>query len=293
MNRLAPALAASILALAACSSGGSTAPSASPGATTSTTTAPVSTPGYPDSIVVLGHSGATGGGSDPMNLSRDARENSWATGTNPTVNSVYLRVLARNPAVVGHNVNLAKGGSGVDDLLRQAEGAVELDPLPELVLIETIDNDIRCDGTDPQNYEPFGATLDSALDIIEAGAPDAKIFFVSQWGTVSSYMNTFAGSAAVVSANSGDYPCATFDESGAPKPDGIAYLQDVVDQYFAVIVARCEERANCFTDESALRAMAVEPDLVGPDYNHLSIAGHMEYAAIAWPALTGKGVIPS
>ena len=60
-----------------------------------------------------------------------------------------------------------------------------------------------------------------------------------------------------------------------------------------MIVARCEERANCFTDESALRAMAVEPDLVGPDYNHLSIAGHMEYAAIAWAALTGKGVIPS
>jgi len=228
-----------------------------------------------------------------MNLSRDARENSWATGTNPTVNSVYLRVLARNPAVVGHNVNLAKGGSGVDDLLRQAEGAVELDPLPERVLIQTIDNDIRCDGTDPQNYEPFGATLDSALDIIEAGAPDAKIFFVSQWGTVSSYMNTFAGSAAVVSANSGDYPCATFDESGAPKPDGIAYLQDVIDQYFAVIVARCEERANCFTDESASRAMAVEPDFLSPDYNHLSIAGHREYAATVWPALTGQGVIPS
>ncbi len=105
MKRLAPARAASILALAACSSSGSTAPSASPGVTTSTTTAPVSTPGYPDSIVVLGHSGATGANSDPKNLSRDARENSWATGTNPTVNSIYLRVLAKNPAAVSHNVS--------------------------------------------------------------------------------------------------------------------------------------------------------------------------------------------
>jgi len=129
------------------------------------------------------------------------------------VNSVYLRVLAQNPAVVGHNFNLAKGGSRVDDLLRQAEGAVELDPLPELVVIQTIDNDIRCDGTDPQNYEPFGATLDSALDIIEAGAPDAKIFFVSQWGTVSSYMDAFAG----FPASSGPTP-ATVSATRSTNP---------------------------------------------------------------------------
>jgi hypothetical protein len=60
---------------------------------------------YPDSIVVLGHSGATGANSD--NRGVDVKANSWATGTNPEVESIYLRVLALNPAVEGNNTNLA------------------------------------------------------------------------------------------------------------------------------------------------------------------------------------------
>lgn len=58
-------------------------------------------------IVVLGHSGATGYNSDPNNRSRDARENSWATGTNPAVDSVYLRLLRKNPDYRDHNYNFA------------------------------------------------------------------------------------------------------------------------------------------------------------------------------------------
>ena len=54
--------------------------------------------GYPNSIAVLAHSGATGEniGSCAVLASR-SRANSWATGTNPAVNSVYLRILAENP----------------------------------------------------------------------------------------------------------------------------------------------------------------------------------------------------
>jgi hypothetical protein len=47
---------------------------------------------YPSSIPVLGHSGATGWNSDPERRYSDATQNSWATGTNPAVNSIYLRI---------------------------------------------------------------------------------------------------------------------------------------------------------------------------------------------------------
>src|SRR3954468_2958999 len=40
---------------------------------------------YPNSLVVIGHSGATGLHSDPTAPSADAKQNSWATGDNPAV----------------------------------------------------------------------------------------------------------------------------------------------------------------------------------------------------------------
>ena len=40
---------------------------------------------YPNSIVVLGHSGATGYDSDPKAPETDATQNSWATGDNPEI----------------------------------------------------------------------------------------------------------------------------------------------------------------------------------------------------------------
>src|SRR4051812_5374581 len=60
---------------------------------------------YPSSIAVLGHSGATGENSDPGRPGVEVRANSWATGTNPAVKSVYLRILAQHAGIKGHNVN--------------------------------------------------------------------------------------------------------------------------------------------------------------------------------------------
>jgi hypothetical protein len=69
------------------------------------------TPTYPDSMAILGHSGATGEDSDPAKPHVEVRANSWATGTNPAVNSVYQRILAHNPKIAGHNANLARAGA--------------------------------------------------------------------------------------------------------------------------------------------------------------------------------------
>jgi len=51
-----------------------------------------------------------------------------------------LRLLSLNPAVRGHNTNLAAAGTGVDELAGQADQALATKPLPELFLIQTVDN---------------------------------------------------------------------------------------------------------------------------------------------------------
>src|SRR4051812_39278305 len=71
-----------------------------------------------DSIGVIGHSGATGANS--TGEGPDVPENSWATGDNPEVNSIYLRLLSAHPALKGHNYNTAKDGSDASALMGQA-----------------------------------------------------------------------------------------------------------------------------------------------------------------------------
>ena len=73
----------------------------------------------------------------------EVRANSWATGTNPAVKSLYLRMLAVNPRIEGHNFNLAQGGADVHDLVRQATGR-RTEPKPRPVLIQIMDDDIVC-----------------------------------------------------------------------------------------------------------------------------------------------------
>ena len=58
-------------------------------------------------LVALGHSGLTGFKSDPGRPNGDAKENSWATGTNPEVNNVYQRFVAVRPDAEGHVANRA------------------------------------------------------------------------------------------------------------------------------------------------------------------------------------------
>ena len=115
--RLASLTGAAALVMAAC--GGSGSGSAASTSTVSKASEP--THHYPNSIVVIGHSGATGYNSDPTAPKADAKQNSWATGDNPEVDSIYTRLLAVNGAARGHNVNVAVDGTGVNELAGQVD----------------------------------------------------------------------------------------------------------------------------------------------------------------------------
>src|SRR3954468_10749596 len=88
-----------------------------------------------DAVGVIGHSGATGANSTGEDT--DVRGNSWATGDNPAVDSVYLRLLSDHPALEGHNFNAAEDGPASTALLEQAKQLLAMDPVPDLVLINS------------------------------------------------------------------------------------------------------------------------------------------------------------
>jgi hypothetical protein len=272
-----------LASLAACAADVRDAPSDSPSDPEST--GPAATPEL-DAIAVVGHSGATGTMSDPANPMRDAVENSWATGDNPEVQSLYLRLLRTHPALEGHNYNGAVNGTTVSRLAEQFDTVLQsAEVVPDVVLIQSIDNDMRCDGTDATNYRPFADTLDEQLTAISARAPGAQFYFTSQWADVEAWTRWAAHQEAQVLDNSGSGPCDVFDATGRPRPAGIRSTQRIVDAYWARIERVCAAHEGCFTDGGAEQRFVPTDRDLSVDLNHLSIAGHAKYAAIAWQAL--------
>lgn len=184
----------------------------------------------------------------------------------------------------GHNFNAAVNRSTVNDLKSQFDALLlDADPLPDVVLIQTIDNDMRCDGTDSDNYAPYARTLDDALATIEEKIPNVQCYLVSQWATVENWTAWAATDVEKVQQNSGTGPCDVFKENGQPSPRGIRSMQAIVDAYWARVESVCARHDGCFTDHAAQqqRFMPTDRD-VAWDRNHLSIAGHRKYAEIVW-----------
>ena len=243
---------------------------------------------YPSSIAVLAHSGATGENSDPRQPGVEVRENSWATGTNPAVNSVDRRILAKNPAIEGHNVNLAHGSATVRDLVLQAERAVAMEPKPELIIIQIMDADMVCPAKS-RDYSAFRATFVSALEVLARGAPDSKVFVVSQFGSPSNWRMLRPAERMRVG---GTGPCAFLDPQGRPVPKELARLERIIHGYEAQLEAGCKLIPQCRYDGGAFGRIVDKRAYWSSDLNHFSIKGHAKAAAVAWAAMQRAGVVP-
>ena len=254
------------------------------------------TPGYPSSMAVLGHSNATGEDSDPAQPHAVIRANSWATGTNPAVNSIYLRILAKNPAIRGHNFNLAQPSATVDALLMQARQAVTLKPKPSLFLVQIMDADMVCPATHG-DYATFRSKLITALGVLARGAPHSRIFVVSQWGSPTTYRKALRLAqrqqfVAGDQGGGGTGPCAFIDPRGRLVPKEAARLETIIHGYEAQLAAGCKRVPRCTYDRGAFGRQVDKNEYISEDLNHFSVKGAAAAAAVAWEAMKQLRVIP-
>jgi hypothetical protein len=250
--------------------------------------------GYPDSIAVLGHSGATGQNSDPSRPGEEARANSWATGTNPKVDSLYLRIRAKHSAISGHAFNLAQSGATVAELVQQARQVVALTPPPQLIVIQIMDNDIVCPAT-PQDYASFLSTFASALSVLAKGAPKSRIFVVSQFGSPGTFASSLSRSERLrfaLQSGIGGGPCDFVNPEGRIADAKVQRLDKDIHGYEAELEAGCLHFKQCRYDGGAAGNIADKRSYVSSDLNHFSIAGNAKAAAVAWTAMQRMGVIP-
>jgi hypothetical protein len=152
--------------------------------------------------------------------------------------------------------------------------------------LQTVDNDIQCDGTADANYKPFRDTLLRALRRIATQAPQATILVVSSpWATVENYVAVIPKIPGGKERFTGTGPCDLFDGAGRPRPAQMKYQQKVIDDYLAQVATACRQVQTCHYDDGALAHMPiVAADLI-PDFNHLSIAGQAKQAALEWKTL--------
>jgi hypothetical protein len=279
-------LAISLALLAAASCGSSSGP-ASPaaGAEPAGSSSGTTSASHPlRGIIALGHSALTGENSDPQRPGQAAVQNSWATGTNPAVDSIYQRLAALDPTARGHAVNAAVGGAPAGALAGQASAALSAEPNPRLVIIQTIDSDIRCDGTDTANYPVFGQQVKAALDFIARRAPRATILLMSQPGRPLPASRAIAGTPAA-QVQSGADICSPFDPDLRLDLKHITTLTGIIEGYESEQAKICATVPECRTDGGRATHFQVAARYYSSDWNHLNVTGLAALARFMWPAV--------
>jgi hypothetical protein len=270
--RRAAVVFAVLQALAAC---GAPAPSSTPSGTVA----------QPVGFIAIGHSGLTGrGAAEPPEA---ALQYSWATGTNPKVNSIYLRLVKVRPEDKGHVANTAFDGATASALQGQAELALRQVSAPALVIISIIGNDIRCDGTDKQHIPEFGQAVGAALDTLTEKSPHSRILIVGQMGRTSPALvrEVIAHDPNAKYAATGSGMCDFFNAAGALVPSHFKTLTAIVDAYEAEEARVCAKYRQCQTDGGARAAYKDKLENFAPDWIHHNIAGQTAEAAITWPVV--------
>lgn len=285
------ATAALLLSMGGCGSGSDTEDSAGEPAETSPSKVSEPYSGYPDSIAVLGHSQATGENTEPY-AAGDTKSNTWATGTNPAVNSVYIRGLEQNPDLEGRAYNYAEPSATIEMINTQASLAAAKSP--DLVMIQTIDADIVCPATDA-DYERFGDGVAAVLDTLKKGSPSTRVFIVSQYGSPETYFESLTGQQRreLGSMMGGPGPCAFVDSQGKLVREEVDRLENIIRAYEQQIAEVCEAEDNCEHDHGAFSEAVDKPGDYTDDLNHLSIQGHSRAAELAWEAMTVVDLLPA
>jgi hypothetical protein len=282
--------------LTACSS--SSSPSGSGGTSShpkSASSSATTNSGPPLGMIAVGHSELTGYASDPNDLGSDELQNSWATGANPAVDSIYQRLVKVEPTMSNEVANTAIDGSKVGALAGEITQALKSEPNPQLVVIQTIDNDIEtCDPiAAARSATQFGNTLLQALHLIAHAAPKTTILTMAQFGRPAEAVAALKTIPEVVARSSGTGSCDLFDPAGHVVASHVAALTRTVELYESQESTACGQVAQCHYSDVSARYIDRVRFLADGDWNHQSVAGDAAWAALMWPTVAKLLGVPA
>jgi lysophospholipase L1-like esterase len=218
----------------------------------------------------------------------DSPSRSWSTGTDSGVNSHYLRILAKNPAISGRNYNDGKTGARMIDLNAQATTAGNRGVQYVTILMGANDACTSSEST-MTPVATYRAQLDAALATLKAKVPNAAVFI----GSVPDIKRLwFIGkdSSAARSAWSGYKIC----QSMLANPTSTAQVdvdrrnrvqQRVIDFNTQLAQACVAYGPNCTFDNNAIfNYQFVLSQVSGWDYFHPNATGQRVLADVSYRA---------
>lgn len=239
--------------------------------------------GYPGSIAATGDSITRGYDADSAFPPGERLQYSWATGTSPTVNSLYLRIKAANPAATAFND--AATGANMVDLAGQVTTAISQHAAEVTVLMGA--NDVCTSSASTMTpVTNFHSQLLSAMTKLSLGLPDARIYVVSI-PSVYRLWSVLKGNSSARSVWSAFAIC----QSMLANP--LSTAQADVDRRAAVLQREtdfntqlkkvCARFIHCRFDNNAVfNYPFLASDANTLDYFHPSITGQTKLASVAW-----------
>jgi PKD repeat protein len=239
----------------------------------------------PHSIAAVGDS-ITQAASSGGILGADYPQNSWSTGTNTSVNSHYLRLLALGAPIAGQNFNRSVSGAKMSDINGQIAGLVAIQP--EYLTIEIGGNDL-CTSSEAAMtpVSTFRSQFQQAMATLTAGSPNTNVFVASiprALGLWELFRNDFfarfiwsiGGICQSLLANPTSTNQADVDRRARVGQRNIDYNQ--------VLAEVCAATPRCLFDGNAVYNTSFTSGDVAGDYFHPSTQGQAKLAAVSWAA---------
>jgi hypothetical protein len=242
---------------------------------------------YPDSIAVIGHSAVTGEGAQQG--AKEVKANSWATGSNPAVTSIYLRILHAHPAIEGHAINFGTGGADVESLAGQAEGLIAQKPQPQLVLIATLDADLTCPATQG-DFAAYGDAIGRVLRELSTKMPGSRFFVTTQISTPSRDVAVYSKQERARVGGTG--PCDFLDPDGNVVPQALKRLEAAIAGFKAQLTKACSQTDRCNTDQTS-QGWSIRRSDYSDDLNHMNLSGQSRWASYVWGLLQKAQLVPT
>jgi lysophospholipase L1-like esterase len=216
----------------------------------------------------------------------DCPANSWATGTNTTVNSFYLRILAVNPGIREHLHNDAVSGAKMAELPGQVSNVVR--QAVEYAVVEMGANDVCTseEGT-MTSVASFRSNFESAMRTLSERLPGARISVGSIPNVYQLWSLLHTNSSAVSTWNSfGICQSMLRNATSTTREDEERRLrvQRREVEFNGVLAEVCALYANCQWDRDTGYEFRFEANEVSTrDYFHPSVRGQTTIARIEWP----------
>jgi lysophospholipase L1-like esterase len=212
---------------------------------------------------------------------------SFSTGSNASVQSHYLRILAVNPAISGRNHNLARSGAQADDLARQAGLAASRQVDYVTILIGAND---ACTSSEASMTSPatFQAEVRAAMQTLAATLPQARVF-VASIPDIRRLWSIGRGNPWIRLVWSQFGICQSMlANAGSDAPADVARRQRVYDRVVAfntALAAECGASPNCVYDGGAVFRYPFTLADVSPwDYFHPDSDGQRVLAQVTYAA---------